>query len=87
MTDLIPVTKKGSKTFRGLADQATIDRSEGKLIKLDMQKYAADVEKQADKKAAEAEKKAEEKAAADAAKPSEPVKPSDIKRSPAPKGD
>jgi len=82
MTDLIPVTKKGSKTFRGLADQATIDRSNGKLIKLDMQKYAADVSKQAEAKASEEVKKAEAKASEEAAKPFEPVKPADIKRSP-----
>ena len=86
MSDLIPVTKKGNSSFRGLATQDQIDAQKGKLVPIDMAKFAADAAAADEKKAAADAKKAEEKAAADAAKPAKDVKPADIKRSPA-KGD
>ena len=77
---LIPVTKKNNPSFFGFATAEQITKSNGKLV-------IAGKTAHADELVAKATEKAAVKAAFDDAvalsKPSDPVKPSDIKRRPA----
>lgn len=78
--NLIPVTKKGNKSFRGMADEGQIKASNGVLIPIDLSKFAAEAAHAEEEAAAEAKAAAE--AETKAAESKKGASPADVKRSP-----